>query len=79
MGEVVSLPRKSAVVEVLEELLAFGRQTDMRAIEFIVEFATGTYRIGAAGRFAEDPAAGLRAAQLLERRMRWEHSMRDTA
>lgn len=81
MGKLINLPRrpKSAVVQILEELLDLAHKTDVQGIEFIVEFAGGATRVGAAGRYATDHQAGLQAAQMLERRQRWECSMRDTA
>jgi hypothetical protein len=81
MGKLIKLPprRKSAVVQILEELIDLAHKTDVQGIEFIVEFAGGATRVGAAGRYLTDLPAGVRAAQALERRLRWESSMRDTA
>lgn len=78
MGKVLLLPPrpKNDVVQILEELLVLAHKTDIQGIEFIVEFIGGATRIGAAGRYQNDPLAGLRAAQMLERRLRWESSMK---
>lgn len=78
MGKVLKLPPrpKNDVVRILEELLVLAHKTDIQGIEFIVEFVGGATHIGAAGRYRNDPLAGLRAAQMLERRLRWESSMK---
>ena len=78
MGKVLKLPPrpKNDVVQILEELLVLAHKTDIQGIEFIVEFVGGATHVGAAGRYVNDPQAGLRAAQMLERRLRWESSMK---
>lgn len=77
MGTVIKLPErpKSGAAQILEELLDLAEKTDIESIVFVVEFQGGATRAGAAGRYLQDLPAGLHAAQMLERRLRWESSM----
>lgn len=63
---------------VIEQLAVWSRTADLRSFAFIVQVGPSDHKLGLAGGYRRRPVDAHRALQLLERKLRWENSLKES-
>lgn len=63
---------------VIEQLAAWSKTVDLRSFAFVIQVGPNEHKVGLAGGYRRRPADAYRALQLLERKLRWENSLKES-